>query len=277
MKMTGEICMFDKFGFCKEREKCKKTHLIEVCVKEECDIKKCDKRHPRACKYFQQNGYCKFESNCKYGHKQSESSKDQNLRIEALEKQNEKLTKLIEDQNEAIRELRGKMVLEESLKVKQLEREIEELKTKCNQKSETIKKLSADVTFLKDEVDHICDSVFEDYVPLELRKENRKYVTNSIEHLEAMEAEIKKCRKNAKDLGVKFSSYCDKLDKEIEDVGIVSNLYTHEIEKLKECQSEHHCEFSDDVERKIVGDKDDMVKHIEKCKNSFTNLLANTE
>ena len=167
--------------------------------------------------------------------------------------------------------------IEESLKVKQLEREIEELKTKCNQKSETIKKLSEDVTFLKDEVDHICDSVFEDYVPLELRKENRKYVTNSIEHLEAMEAEIKKCRKNAKDLGVKFSSYCDKLDKEFEDVGIVSNLYTHEIEKLKECQSEHHCEFSDDIEQKIVGDKDDMVKHIEKCKNSFANLLAHTE
>ena len=92
-----------------------------------------------------------------------------------------------------------------------------------------------------------------------------------------MEAEIKKCRKNAKDLGIKFSFYCDKLDKEFEDVGIVSNLYTHEIEKLKECQSEHHCEFSDNIEQKIVGDKDDMVKHIEKCKNSFTNLLAHTE
>ena len=43
----------------------------------------------------------------------------------------------------------------------------------------------------------LCDSVFEAYVPLEVtNKEYRKYVTNSIEHLEAMEAEIKKCRKN---------------------------------------------------------------------------------
>ena len=57
--------MFDKFGFCKEREKCERTHLVEVCVQEECDARKCDKRHPRACKYYQQNGYCKFKSDCK--------------------------------------------------------------------------------------------------------------------------------------------------------------------------------------------------------------------
>ena len=276
--MTGEICMFDKYGFCKEREKCEKTHLTEICVQEECDSKKCDKRHPRPCKYFQQNGYCKYKSNCKYGHKQSGCCKDQNLRIEALEKKNEKLTTLIEDQNEAIRKLKDEIILNETLRINQLEREIKVLRVKCNEKSETIKKLSEDVTFLKDEVDHICDSVFEDYVPLEVtNKENRKYVTNSIEHLEVMEAEIKKCRKNAKDLGVKFNFYCEKLEKEVEVAEKVSNLYTHEVEKLKECTSEHHCEFSNNIDEKIVGDKDDFVKHIEKCKNSFKNLLASTD
>ena len=277
--MTREICMFDKFGFCKERERCERTHLVEVCVKEECDARKCDKRHPRACKYHQQNGFCKFKSNCKYGHKQFGSSRDQNLRIEALEKQNEKLTKLIEDQNEAIKDLRHKMMLEDSLKIKQLERDIENLKTNCNEKSEIIRKLTKDVTYWKDEVVGICESVYDDYVPLQyFNEKNRKYVTNSIEHLEVMEVDIKKCRKNAKDLGVKFKSYCDKLEKEIEDAdGKVSSLYLHHVSKLKESLSEHHCEFSNDIEEKIVGDKDDLLRHIERCRNGFIFHLQDTE
>ena len=272
--MTGEICMFDKFGFCKERERCERTHLVEVCVQEECDARKCDKRHPRACKYHQQNGFCKFKSNCKYGHKQFGSSRDQNLRIEALEKQNEKLTKLIEDQNEAIKDLRHKMMLEDSLKIKQLERDIENLKTNCNEKSEIIRKLTKDVTFLKDEVVALCDSVYENYVPHLITNEtNEEYVTKSIAHLEAMEGEIKKCRKNGKDLCVKFTAYCDKLDNEMECAGKISFLYRNAVDKLKECQTEHNCEFSNDVHKKTIADKDDMLKHIDRCKKSFKTLL----
>ena len=269
--MTGEICMFDKFGFCKERDNCEKTHLTEVCVQEECDARKCDKRHPRPCKYFQQNGYCKFKFNCKYGHKQSGFLTDQNVRIEALEKKNDKLSKLIEDQNKVIRELKSKMIMEDSLKIKQLEREIEDLKSKCNEKSETIRKLAKDVTYLKDEVVAICDSVYENYVPKEITNEkNEKFVNNSIGHLEAMEAEIRKCRKNGKDLGVKFSGYCDKIEKEMEDAGEISSLYRNAVEKLKECQTEHNCEFSNDVHQKIVADKDDLLRHIDRCKKSFS-------
>ena len=104
-KMTGEICMFDKFGFCKERDNCEKTHLTEVCVQEECDARKCDNRHPRPCKYFQQNGYCKFKFNCKYGHKQSGFLTDQNVRIEALEKKNNKLSVTLQNRHEVIKSM----------------------------------------------------------------------------------------------------------------------------------------------------------------------------
>ena len=162
-------------------------------------------------------------------------------------------------------------ILEDSLKIKQLEREINDLKTKCNEKSEIIRKLTKDVTFLKDEVVAICDSVYENYVPLEITNEkNSKYVTNSIEILDDMEIEIRKCRKNGKDLGVKFSAYCDKIEKEMEDAGEISSLYRNAVEKLKECQTEHNCEFSNDVHQKIVADKDDLLKHIDRCKKSFS-------
>ena len=57
-----------------------------------------------------------------------------------------------------------------------------------------------------------------------------------------MEADIKKCRKNEKDLCVKFNSHCEKLEKEIRDAdGKVPSLYTHAVSNLKESQSEHHC------------------------------------
>ena len=192
------------------------------------------------------------------------------MRIEALEKKNEKLTKLIEDQNKEIRELKSKMILEDSLKIKHLEKEIEDLKSKCSEKSEIIRKLSKDVTYLKDEMVAICDSVYENYVPSEITNEkNEKFVNNSIKHLEAMEADVRKCRKNGKDLVVKFSGYCDKLEKEMEDAGKISSLYRNAVEKLKECQTEHNCEFSNDVHQKIVADKDDFLKHIDRCKKSF--------
>ena len=54
MKMTAEICMFNKFGFCKIGENCRKIHLVEICLKDVCEARKCDKRHPRPCKFFNQ-------------------------------------------------------------------------------------------------------------------------------------------------------------------------------------------------------------------------------
>ena len=57
-----------------------------------------------------------------------------------------------------------------------------------------------------------------------------------------MEADIKKCRKNEKDLCVKFNSHCEKLEKGIRDAdGKVPSLYTHAVSNLKESHSEHHC------------------------------------
>ena len=49
------------------------------------------------------------------------------------------------------------------------------------------------------------------------------------------------------------------------------------VSKLKESLSEHHCEFSNDIEEKIVGDKDDLLRHIERCRNGFIFHLQDTE
>ena len=41
--MTAETCMFNKFGFCKNGDSCRKKHLVEICLKDACDARKCDK------------------------------------------------------------------------------------------------------------------------------------------------------------------------------------------------------------------------------------------
>ena len=58
--MAAPICLFNKFGYCKFGEKCRKYHINEICSEKTCDITSCNKRHPRACKYFKNFRRCKF-------------------------------------------------------------------------------------------------------------------------------------------------------------------------------------------------------------------------
>ena len=48
----ANVCKHFKFGFCKFGEKCKKQHLKEICQTEDCNLKTCNKRHPKICKFF---------------------------------------------------------------------------------------------------------------------------------------------------------------------------------------------------------------------------------
>ena len=147
--MTGEICMFHKYGFCKNGDKCKKSHLKEVCLKWECDSKKCNKRHPRPCKYLSQNGHCKFDSKCSYSHRQPKMIEDQNLKIEALER-------MIQSQNETINELRVKMLQHQRRELDQLQSQINLLKSQNTEKESLIKKLDSAVKDLKEK--HVSEN-----------------------------------------------------------------------------------------------------------------------
>ena len=67
-----EVCKYQRFGFCKFRESCKNEQLVEIfeslsaCV----NIKSCLKRHPRVCKSYGLENFCKFEAGCAYHHKE---------------------------------------------------------------------------------------------------------------------------------------------------------------------------------------------------------------
>ena len=101
--MIREVCLFDKFSFCKNGVKCSKVHLKEVCQNRECDYRKCNKRHPRPCRFFRENGFCKFGTSCRYSHRVSREIEENNEKIESLEKVTDRLSKQVAEQDAEIK------------------------------------------------------------------------------------------------------------------------------------------------------------------------------
>jgi hypothetical protein len=70
-------CIFDRTGYCREKEKCLFLHTDDICEffqeKLVCWKKNCIKRHPRICRYFQRD-ICRRE-NCRYLHKSTTETK----------------------------------------------------------------------------------------------------------------------------------------------------------------------------------------------------------
>ena len=67
--MRDKICVYEKFGFCRNGASCKFTHPTLVCDDEDCNIKECSKRHPQACRFFTNYASCKFGESCKFLHR----------------------------------------------------------------------------------------------------------------------------------------------------------------------------------------------------------------
>ena len=136
--MYREVCLFDKFSYCKNGDKCLRIHLKEVCQIRECDYRKCDKRHPRPCKIFRIRGFCKFGKSCRYSHRLPKEVEDQNKRIETLEEITKKLSKQVTDQNHKIKDLRINLLESESRTIKRLQKQIDDLVESNNQKEKPL-------------------------------------------------------------------------------------------------------------------------------------------
>ena len=102
--------MFNKFGFCKFRENCKRYHCEEICEEEHCKNQSiCRKRHPKICRKFLSQKGCRFESDCSYKHSSFSSPRQKdNLTVKV-----ELLTSIVEQMAQ---------------KIIHLEKEVDELK-----------------------------------------------------------------------------------------------------------------------------------------------------
>ena len=79
------ICFYNKYGFCKYLEKCRKYHENEKCENLNCEIRECPLRHPKICKFYRDFGFCKFSEWCKFSHCDNKNSKEKNDDVKKLE------------------------------------------------------------------------------------------------------------------------------------------------------------------------------------------------
>ena len=100
---TQVLCSFNKFGYCKYRETCRKRHITEICEKTSCDISTCSARHPRTCKFYRDLGRCKFDP-CAFLHLENKNS------LESLIKENEEILQKIAKLDSTIKELDEKTI-----------------------------------------------------------------------------------------------------------------------------------------------------------------------
>ena len=299
--MSGEVCMFDKFGFCKWEASCNKVHLKETCLLEECDSRKCQKRHPRPCKFFTERGNCKYGGGCRFDHRPPKHIRSLVSRLEALENENKTLLKVIENQNMKIDKITEKCntsTSEDNVKgLDLIKKQIAQLILANKKKTEVMKQIDKDLegmnTFFKTHIDTIYENLEdleskanpnadteEDSEEVELdehseesyvKKRVQKFVEISLNTLDEMERDVQKCRKNGKDVKEKQKFYSDKI---ITGGFVLSpTLY----KEHQDCITEAN-EFKNVLENAekegAKFDKDDCLKSIDESRKKFRNLMA---
>ena len=110
--MEGEVCKYDKFGYCKYKDDCQKKHFSEECGDlSECkNIKSCDKSHPKKCK-INDSGNCSYKNLCAYNHQKTVIDKYQaeiNEKVKKMEIVVQALTRKVLSLEEELKEVKKK-------------------------------------------------------------------------------------------------------------------------------------------------------------------------
>ena len=66
-----------KTQICMHGDKCRYRHVDVLCVDKDCNVFKCEKRHPKICNYFRDFGQCKLTTFCRYKHFKIKDAFDQ--------------------------------------------------------------------------------------------------------------------------------------------------------------------------------------------------------
>ena len=170
--VSQNICKFQKYGFCKFRDKCRLNHLFINCDVKDCKEVDCIKRHPKRCKYFFLRRFCKFGDSCSYSHDEETSKEATNLHleIEKIKKKNKELEKDSEVLKQTNLKLQNELakVKEEINAMRIKKAAIEEENKEVTQINEN---LIEDITELNERMEFLIPGKVEEEV-LELREEN---------------------------------------------------------------------------------------------------------
>ena len=218
--MIREVCLFDKFSFCKNGVKCTRVHLKEICQNRDCDYRRCDKRHPRPCRIFRMHGFCRFGTSCRYSHRLPKEIEELNNKIKSLEKLTAELSRLVADQNNEIKDLKSRLLEIESNELKKLKNQIDDLVKNNNEKVKAIKELNEDLS----DNDKVSEEVEEEVENLEAKlnkNENvclaEKVQTSTIKFVRKVRVYLTLMEGDVKEAGIKtwrehYQARCGQID-----------------------------------------------------------------
>ena len=240
--MIREVCLYDKFSYCQNGVRCRRVHLKETCLIRECDYRKCNKRHPRPCRFLMLNGFCKFGSSCRYSHRLPKNVEDQNEKIKAIEEeikvQNEKiksaedknvtLEKMVEDQNLTITNLQLQLSTQYEKDIENLKKDIEYLNVANNEKEMSIKSLTKSLNELEEKIE--MDDETDSDENEDINEDDPSYIEidKALALVDETKDEIEKMRKNTRDAKVKVEKLWQELSR------LPSICYSDPIRKLEE-------------------------------------------
>ena len=153
--MAQEICIRNKFGYCKHHDLCRYLHVNDLCDLTSCDIKNCNKRHPYKCKYYSEHGRCKFNDYCKYKHDNSRNNYEDNNNINEIIMLKEKMSNMenLMKQKEKEFEKLNALVLKLSEKLSDSEKSMFPDEPLQDETDET----NLDITFFNPSLETQCD------------------------------------------------------------------------------------------------------------------------
>ena len=127
--MAENVCLYNKRGYCKYGNTCRKSHVNEVCDEQDCSGIGCMKRHPKICVYFERFNNCKFGNFCKF-------SQESKARKSDIEEKIDDLKRIINNQDREILKMKNEIVELKStlLEVKQTEDDLNGDQTEIRKK-----------------------------------------------------------------------------------------------------------------------------------------------
>ena len=246
---NSAICVFFKYGYCKFKTSCKNKHVTQVCDDEACSQTKCQKRHPRPCRFFSNYGTCKLGNVCAYKH-------GKNNELEKLEKKMNDVLKISMEKDDLIKDLVQdvkKLIKKNEEKddiIKGLIKEVKELKEKAMEKEEDVEQ---EETTGREDVDEFV-----------------RASKNSLKLLDSMETDFKRSRK-IEVMKKKFKDHKNKIDKEVYSSG----------ERCEEAVPPQLADivqvWMDDWKFDSSNDKDykeNVYAVIKKCREEFNKFLS---
>ena len=198
---TQVICRFNKYGYCRYKEMCRKQHINEKCENISCERKECMLRHPKICKFVREYGFCKFGEWCKFTHIEKENAIDEHT------KENEIILKKLADIDKNLKELQQheKEIIEKRI----FDEKINKLETIIAEKDEEIQKFVLRVKEMEVTIDTLEKRFSDGTTKIEERLHafEKKNEESNVDKIKTMEKRIYVLEKRR--LGSDFCDYCD--------------------------------------------------------------------